>query len=202
MDGKYHVTYKIEPHPEGLTREQIPADGSVGACDCIVLYSVIGVPGDGKGLSAVIATLNGTNGEPLTPEQQFQLWTLWAHELMQKLPPGGRRDLASVVHNAIRHAAIKDRDLPEQIEMAAIQHADGTVFTVPRPGRHHDVIAVMKAAGKPFNEQRFEYRHVQGFVTSTGRFVDRYEAKVIARERHQLLERASLSDELFSEDVW
>lgn len=202
MDGKYHITYVIEPHPEGLTREQIPADGSVGACDCIVLYSVIGVPGGPGGLSTMVTSLNGQTGKGLTPEQEFQLWALWAHDLMQKLPHGGRRDLTSLVHSQLRSVALHGRTgLPETVEMSAIKHADGTVFTVPRPGRHNHVIEEMKRQGKPWNSPD-EARHEQGFVTSTGRFVGRHEARKIAEAAHQLLERASAHDWLSSEDVW
>jgi hypothetical protein len=199
-DHKYRVTYTITPHPEGITKEQIPE--GAGACDCVMFFSVIGVPGDGKSLSVVTASLNGERAQPLSPEQQFQLWALWAHDLTQKMTPSARRDLASAVHNAIREVALKDRtDLPERIEKAAIRHADGTVFDVPRPGRHHDVIRIMRMAGKPWKSPD-EALHVQGFVTSTGRFVDRVEAKKIATAANQLLERESGKTELFSEDVW
>lgn len=44
--------------------------------------------------------------------------------------------------------------------------------------------------------------HVQGFLTTYKRFVDRVEAKQIATQANQLLDRASFYDELFSEDVW
>lgn len=41
----------------------------------------------------------------------------------------------------------------------------------------------------------------QGFITSTGRFVDRKEAKVIARNANQLL-RDSVFENLISEDIY
>jgi hypothetical protein len=84
----------------------------------------------------------------------------------------------------------------ERIVAAAIMGSDGTVYSVPPPGRHHNVIASM--GGK----YRIDDDPKQGFVTSTGRFVERYEGKQIARREGQLLDRASPSPQLFSEDVW
>ena len=68
------------------------------------------------------------------------------------------------------------------------------VWTVARPGRHCDLMLV----GDPKAEERME----SGFVTSTGRFVDRHEAFRIAKAAGQLLERAHGGPQLFSEDVW
>ena len=84
----------------------------------------------------------------------------------------------------------------ETIEAAAISH-DGIVYSVPRPGRHHNVCHVMMAQGLPPETMR-----LQGFVTSTGRFVDRREAAIIARDAGQLLRKTNPTDLLFSEDVW
>jgi hypothetical protein len=89
----------------------------------------------------------------------------------------------------------------ERIHVAAIKHADGTVYAVPRPGRHHTVIAYMSEQGKPYN-CRNEERHEQGFVTSVGRFVDREEACRIARAAGQILQKTGGRDTLYSEDVW
>lgn len=89
----------------------------------------------------------------------------------------------------------------ERIERAAIRHADGTVFDVPRPGRHSHVIALMSAMDKPFACPEEEC-HEQGFITNTGRFVDRYEARKIAEAAAQLIERAMNLPQLYSEDVW
>lgn len=94
----------------------------------------------------------------------------------------------------------------ERIETAAIKLSD-VVWTVPRPGRHHDVIAYI------IRECPW-MTHVggtQGFVTSESRFVEREEARRIATKAGQLI--ASDKDdkgipivrehrELFSEDVW
>ena len=83
------------------------------------------------------------------------------------------------------------------VEMAAIQDHDGKVYSVPRPGRHHDVIKIMVHEGI-----KIPITGEQGFVLSNGNFVSRKAAKLIAINAHQLLERASKRDELFSECVW
>lgn len=84
-----------------------------------------------------------------------------------------------------------------RIECTAILNTDGKVFTIPRPGRHHDVIRLMVQAGCPK-----PITGTQGFLASDGKFVEREPAKVIAQQAGQLLPRASNSTELFSEDMW
>lgn len=80
---------------------------------------------------------------------------------------------------------------------AAIWH-QGVVYSVPRPGRHHDVVRMM-------NEKHGlgpgALRH-QGFVTSAGRFVDRKEANLIARAADQIKVKTAPDHILFSEDLW
>lgn len=83
----------------------------------------------------------------------------------------------------------------ETIERAAIRRYT-TVWSVPRPGRHHDVIAFMA-------EQGVDARGCdQGFTTSTGRYVDRFEAMDIARAAGQIVGEPSMPDRLFSEDIF
>jgi hypothetical protein len=91
----------------------------------------------------------------------------------------------------------------ERIERAAIWHR-GRVYSVARPGRHHDVIRSMADAG--FGPEAMSH---QGFVTDAGRFVDRREAMQIAVAADQLipLEQDGVpmkrtSPVLYSEDVW
>jgi hypothetical protein len=86
----------------------------------------------------------------------------------------------------------------ETIVRAAIRHVEGDVHSVPRPGRHHDVIHSM---GERYQHRRPE-GHEQGFLTSTGRFIGRDEAWRIAERSGQLLPRATGAGHLFSEDVW
>lgn len=82
------------------------------------------------------------------------------------------------------------------IEMAAIRDHDGTVYTVPRPGRHHHVIRLMadKGIATPITGE-------QGFVTSEGKFVRRTIAGQIAIKAGQI-EVLKCPPQLYSEDLW
>lgn len=94
----------------------------------------------------------------------------------------------------------------ETIERAALRTPAGVVYDLPKPGRHHDVIAAMSGLGVD------AWDCDQGFTTSTGRYVDRFEAMDIARTAGQLIPQHAdedgvtyarePSDRLFSEDVW
>jgi len=69
------------------------------------------------------------------------------------------------------------------------------VFEVPRPLRHDSAI---RAAVAALRLDRIG-EHEQGFVTSTGRFVDREEAGRLAHVSGQV---DKLKENLTSEDVW
>lgn len=86
----------------------------------------------------------------------------------------------------------------ETIERAAIFY-NGVIYAVPRPGRHHTVIAMMVGEGLPTEAMILKN---QGFVTSTGRFVDRYEGARVARAAGQIIREPTPTDMLTSEDVW
>lgn len=81
---------------------------------------------------------------------------------------------------------------------AAVRDASGKVWTLPPPARHCNVIWLMRDQGIQDGHEN----ETQGFLLSDGRFCRRKPAKVIARRAGQLLERASKSSDLFSEDVW
>lgn len=83
------------------------------------------------------------------------------------------------------------------IAMAAIKEEKGAVFTLPRPYRHHHIIAARSALGL-----RTPSTCEQGFVTNTGHFVDREGARVVAELAGQLLPGARRHGQLFTEDVW
>lgn len=84
----------------------------------------------------------------------------------------------------------------ETIVAAAVKEGDA-VCSVERPGRHHNVMRAMAAAGIPI-----PIVGQQGFVTSTGRFVNRFEANDIARAAGQIIVKTGPAGELFSEDIW
>lgn len=76
----------------------------------------------------------------------------------------------------------KSENIPEIIESAAIKFEDGRVFT----GQIHAEALI--AAGEEFGVHNLDRisGYIDGFVTSTGRFVDREEAGVIAKATQQL----------------
>lgn len=82
------------------------------------------------------------------------------------------------------------------IVAAAVKEGEA-VCSVPRPGRHHHVMRAMAAAGFPI-----PITGQQGFLTSDGLFVNRFEARDIARAADQIIKKTGPADELFSEDVW
>ena len=86
------------------------------------------------------------------------------------------------------------------IVCVAIKTSTDVVYSLPLPARHHDVIRYMC-------EEMFFDRvggdFTQGFLASPdGRFVDRKEALVIAKEANQLIRKTPPEDILFSEDLW
>jgi len=88
----------------------------------------------------------------------------------------------------------------ERIINAAIRYS-GIVFVADTPnGRHSTVISAMHMAN--INTIEMAGPDNQGFITNTGRFVDRVEALEIAVTADQIIEGRRLSRELFSEDVW
>lgn len=82
----------------------------------------------------------------------------------------------------------------EWIEMAAIKLPDGQVLTVPRPGRHHNIIHAFAGDGAILSNQ--------GFVTNHGRFLHRRAAWRIAEEAGQIIKQTGPKGTLFSEDLW
>lgn len=81
------------------------------------------------------------------------------------------------------------------IECAAIKHLN-KVYSLPKPNRHHNIIQfIFETNGY------YEQNSVQGFLTTDGKFVDREEAMIIAKDNNQVKETIMLT-KLFSEDLW
>lgn len=95
---------------------------------------------------------------------------------------------------SLRSALLKRYSQSEYI-LAAAAKINGRVYFVPRPQRHNAVLANIHLIEKePFKEE-------QGFITSTGRFVNRYEAGVIAVQCGQIT-KLQHPPQLYSEDLW
>ena len=93
----------------------------------------------------------------------------------------------------------------ETIECAAILDVNGKAHYISKPARHHHILWWMKGrlhevAGLTSNDMQYE-EHSQGFMTNTGRYVDRVEAAQIALKAGQYT-NLNGSDLLFSEDLW
>ncbi len=91
--------------------------------------------------------------------------------------------------------------MTERIAAAAIRSPDGTVWTLPRPARHCDVIChIWGKTGKPTIGNSG-----QGFLTDQGRFVTREEAYRIAKAADQIIFRPDVTPTpgtLYTEDLW
>ena len=88
---------------------------------------------------------------------------------------------------------------------------NGAVHSVPRPGRHHDVIRHIVDTNPAIQTVGGEQGFIAGDGASQGRFVDRLEARKIAEAAGQIIAGrrdkdgvpyVAQDDTLFSEDVW
>jgi hypothetical protein len=87
----------------------------------------------------------------------------------------------------------------ETVTAAAVRFGDDLVLSVARPGRHHNIFWAMVSIAI---DVRTKQSGAPGFLTSEGRFVDRYEGCRIARAANQILVKTGPEEQLFSEDVW
>lgn len=91
--------------------------------------------------------------------------------------------------------------MKETIATAALL-VNGEVWTLPRPARHNHLIMAWAHVHTPAMLAKPIVRipeHVQGFVTSEGRFVNRQRAARLALEAHQI---PAPKVQLYSEDLW
>lgn len=82
------------------------------------------------------------------------------------------------------------------VGVAAIRDHDGTIYSVPRPGRHHDVIRLMVEKGRPT-----PITGTQGFLLTDGRFAMRKEAGRLAIASGEI-SALKWPPDLYSEDLW
>ena len=76
---------------------------------------------------------------------------------------------------------------------------DSEYFCIMTNHRHADIFEQMYQLHIPYDKASV----VQGFMTNTDQFVDRYEAKYIAVEADQLIvPEEQTHDALYSEDLW
>ncbi len=122
--SRLYVTYSIDHHPDGVTYEDIAAETHGGTHDLVVTSVIYSEDGSS---STMIASKNAL-GEPLSFEDQFHVWTLWAKDLSEGLPPGGRRDLAAAVFDMVRAAIMKGRTKESEEVFEAIIAKKAVMF--------------------------------------------------------------------------
>lgn len=89
---------------------------------------------------------------------------------------------------------------PQMRIVSAAIWREGLIFSVPAPARHHTVMKTMFDQGIVVKGEA-EVDN-QGFLTSTGHFLDRREAARVATAARQIIFKTSPEYLLFSEDVW
>lgn len=82
---------------------------------------------------------------------------------------------------------------------AAIQ-IDGLTLTMPHPARHGDLISEAYRRGLASSDRPVQPDQ-QGFLTSEGQFVGRWQAARIAFHSRQISQRPA-GGELTTEDLW
>jgi hypothetical protein len=113
------------------------------------------------------------------------------------VPDGAAHDLVNEMCRRFNHFREKTRPV-RWITTVAIKYA-GTIYQLPRPNRHHDVIRHIAK----INGVGIKGSDVQGFMTNRGDFVNRTKALRIALAAGQVLNPDGVrADELFSEDLW
>lgn len=104
-------------------------------------------------------------------------------------------DLDEIPHLHVRPTVF------ETIVSAALL-VNGEVWSLPRPARHHVLIeAWCSSHWRDGSKARIPNDHIQGFVTSRGRFVDREAARELAIKSGQI-EVSLVHKKLTTEDLW
>lgn len=100
VEHAYHITHKIKAHPNGISKDEVLADEEMGACDEILLASII--KNEAGASSTLFITRNGAEDRPFTPFETFRVWALLAAHLKETLPEGdGRHAIVSAAHEMV-----------------------------------------------------------------------------------------------------
>lgn len=98
-DHLYRLSYALRVNDPPLTAEQARAQvAEFGACDAVILMSIL-FPADGSYSLAVLSKDGRSkDGAPLSGNELFMAWMLWAHNLKDDpdLSPG-RRQLVGMI---------------------------------------------------------------------------------------------------------
>lgn len=107
MKGKYHITYHLEAHPEGIEKSAVPENH--GASDAVIIASVI--HGE-QSTSYGFVSLDGRTAAPLDDRQLFMIWAMLAAHLTQSatLSPGPKA-LCAELHERIKASVLAARGI-------------------------------------------------------------------------------------------
>lgn len=95
---KYHVTYSVTPHLEGIEKDEVPADH--GACTALIVGSLL-YPEDGS-CGIAFHSLDGRTTQPLSDAEMWKAWTLWAKRLSESPDlTEGKKELCKLVFDAV-----------------------------------------------------------------------------------------------------
>lgn len=86
--------------------------------------------------------------------------------------------------------------------VSAALRVGGTIFSVPQPARHHNIISALNCLRVPMDVTQGAE---QGFLLSNGKFATRRQAfRVAALAGQELLRKPGSysGPELYSEDLW
>lgn len=95
------VVYRVERR-ETVTEDEL-ASGDVGVCDCLVVHSINGRPGEPGAMGISVVSLAGETGKPITPAQLFVVWLDMAAALSEGDAPTWQRAFcAAVVRSVVK----------------------------------------------------------------------------------------------------
>jgi len=106
-DELYYLKYHVEGVKEGFTVDEVENPHG-GACDCVVIGSILGTPLQGGSVSYAFFGVDGHTSDQLTPAQMFRAGVAWSHALIDCLPLGRQRAICIDAFAAARALVVKD----------------------------------------------------------------------------------------------
>lgn len=97
-EHKYRLTYQADPHPDGLTKDELPE--GAGACDALVLMSLI-YPKDGS-YSWDLVTHDGRSDAELDGDELWKAWLMLTRHLSlrEDMRPG-KKEVCTNIFNQV-----------------------------------------------------------------------------------------------------
>ena len=115
--NKYHITYSIKAHKDGLTKEEVVAiddklekvdHGGAGGCHAIIAFSLI-YPSDGS-YSWLMVTKDGQTDKELSDDEVFKAWMMLTNRLAEsKTLSEGKKGFCAEIVETFREAMRQSR---------------------------------------------------------------------------------------------